>query len=204
MLRRTFAFVTPSASFFADQLRSALGRRVPATLTEEGAQRASVALVVTAGADSALLFVKRQERTGDPWSGHAALPGGFRSPGDATAAATAERETEEETGLPLASAGELIGQLDDQYPRSIHLPKVVVTPFVFVVPGRLPVAASPEVQAALWVPVKRVLDPSSRLPFHLIRAGIQMEFESIHAGGLVIWGLTERILSQLAEISSPH
>ena len=76
----------------------------------------------------------------------------------------------------------------------------MVSPFVFAVPGRLPVAPSPEVQAALWVPVAEVLDRSSRRPFLISRAGQQMEFSAIHAGGLVIWGLTERILSQLEGI----
>jgi 8-oxo-dGTP pyrophosphatase MutT (NUDIX family) len=192
--------VTLFTDDFVPRLRSALGRRTAATVNEEGAQRASVAVVVSSGPEPALLFVKRREREGDPWSGHAALPGGFRSPTDVSAEATAERETEEETGLPLARVGERLGRLDDVFPRSVQLPKVIVSPLVFAVSGRLPVSPSNEIDAALWVPLAQVFDPHSRKPFLLSRAGVQQEFVSIHASGLVIWGLTERILSQLAEV----
>ena len=34
--------------------------------------------------------------------------------------------------------------------------------------------------------------------------GEKREFESLHAGGLVIWGLTERILAQVAQIVGLH
>ena len=195
--------MTSSTDDFVSRLRAALGRRTAATVNEEGAQRASVAVVVTRDADPALLFVKRREREGDPWSGHAAFPGGFRSPTDISAEATAERETEEETGLALATAGERLGQLDDVFPRSVHLPRVVVTPLVFAVPAKLPVAPSHEVDAALWIPVSQIFDPASRRPFILTRAGLEQEFVSIHASGLVIWGLTERVLSQLAALVEP-
>ena len=194
--------VTIFTDDFVPRLRSALGRRTAATVNEEGAQRASVAVVVTAGPDPALLFVKRREREGDPWSGHAALPGGFRSPTDVSAEATAERETEEETGLALARVGERLGRLDDVFPRSVQLPKVIVSPLVFAVPDRLPVSPSNEIESAIWVPLAQIFDPASRKPFILSRAGIQLEFVSIHASGLVIWGLTERVLSQLAEVVS--
>ena len=147
-----------------------------------------------------MLFVKRREREGDPWSGHAALPGGFRSPSDISAEATAERETEEETGLALAALGERLGRLDDVFPRSVQLPKVIVSPLVFAVPDRLPVSPSSEIESALWVPMEQIFDRANRKPFLLTRAGVQLEFVSIHASGLVIWGLTERVLSQLAEI----
>ena len=180
-------------------LRAGLSRRTAATVDEDGAQRAAVAVVVTSETDPALLLVKRRERAGDPWSGHAALPGGFASKNDANLGATAERETEEETGLALARLGEQMGRLDDVYPRSVFLPKVIVSPFVYVVPGRPAVAPSSEIDLAIWVPLAHVLDPGSRHPFILQRGGETREFDSIHAGGLVVWGLTERILSQLAE-----
>jgi 8-oxo-dGTP pyrophosphatase MutT (NUDIX family) len=159
-----------------------------------------VAIIVTAEAEPALLLVKRQERAGDPWSGHAAFPGGFCSAVDRGVAATAERETEEETGLALASVGERLGQLDDIYPRSVHLPKVIVTPCVFAVPGRLPVAPTAEVERALWVPVSELVTSANRRPFVLELPGGRREFESIHVESLMIWGLTERIIAQLVTL----
>ena len=192
--------MTDSSTGLTDRLRVVLARRVAATLDDVDAQRAAVAIVVSAGPDSHLLMVKRAERAGDPWSGHAAFPGGFRSPGDRDAPATAERETEEETGLPLGRVGERLGQLDDVYPRSIHLPRVIVTPCVFAVPARLPVAPTHEVERALWVSVAELISPSNRRPFVLDLPAGKREFESIHVESLVIWGLTERIISQFVNL----
>lgn len=53
--------------------------------------------------DPEILFMKRATRTGDRWTGHIALPGGKREPGDADDRSASERETEEEVGLDLKS-----------------------------------------------------------------------------------------------------
>jgi 8-oxo-dGTP pyrophosphatase MutT (NUDIX family) len=192
--------VTPLTPPFLPRLRDAISRRTRATLAEEGAQRAAVALVVTEEAEPALLFVKRRERAGDPWSGHVAFPGGYRSAADESAAATAARETEEETGLPLATAGQRVGDLDDIYPRSIYLPRVIVTPVVFAVPARLEVRPSEEVERAVWVGVRELLDPGNRRPFRIELPLGPREFDSIEVAGLVIWGLTERVIQQVVNI----
>ena len=53
------------------------------------------------GGDPEVLFIKRATRTGDRWTGHTALPGGKREPGDADDQAASSRETREEVGLEL-------------------------------------------------------------------------------------------------------
>jgi 8-oxo-dGTP pyrophosphatase MutT (NUDIX family) len=185
---------------FLDRLTAALGSREPRALEDEGARHAAVAIVVTREQDAALLFVKRREREGDPWSGHIAFPGGHAEPGE-TPAATAQRETLEETGLALGALGTALGRLDDVYPRSVYLPRIIVTPVLFAVPTRLEVRPSEEIERAVWVQAEQVFDPASRKPFVLDRPTGRQEFESIHVGGLVIWGLTERILTQIATIT---
>jgi ADP-ribose pyrophosphatase YjhB (NUDIX family) len=192
--------VTPVRTEFVARLTEALARRAPATLDDEQAQRAAVAVVISGDAAPAILFVKRRERPDDPWSGHVALPGGFRSAADESSAKTAERETEEETGLNLVQLGERIGALDDVYPRSVRLPKVIVTPEVFTVRGRPPVQAGAEVERAEWIEVEEVFDPANRRPLVLHLADSQLTFESIVVHSLTIWGLTERVLAQLANI----
>lgn len=192
--------ITPD---LAQRLRERLARREPATLSDAAAQRAAVALVVSMEADPALLFVKRSERPGDPWSGHVAFPGGFAGAEDASSAATACRETEEETGLPLSRVGECLGGLDDVYPRSVRLPRVIVTPVVYLVPGRPEVAPSSEVERVVWVSVSAVLDPANRRPYVLEWEGQSIVFDSIVVQGLTIWGLTERILLQFASVAAP-
>jgi len=187
---------TTPGSLFLARLTAALGRREPQALKEEGARHAAVAVVVTEEKDAALLFVKRREREGDPWSGHIAFPGGHAEPGESPVA-TAQRETLEETGLALGRVGRALGRLDDVYPRSVYLPKIIVTPVAFAVPSRLEVRPSEEIEHALWVRAEEVFDPANRKPFVLDRPAGRREFESIHVAGLIIWGLTERILSQL-------
>ena len=48
-----------------------------------------------------ILFIERATRTGDPWSGHIAFPGGKKQDNDNSICATAIRETQEEIGLNL-------------------------------------------------------------------------------------------------------
>jgi 8-oxo-dGTP pyrophosphatase MutT (NUDIX family) len=61
------------------------------------------------------LFIKRTARTGDPWSGHVAFPGGKRDAADASDRAAAEREVAEEVGLDLLQGPFLcLGRLDDR------------------------------------------------------------------------------------------
>lgn len=196
--------MTPITPNLARRLRERLARREPATETDAAAQRAAVAVVVSTDSDPALLFVKRSERAGDPWSGHVAFPGGFAGPGETSSVATAARETEEETGLALQATGECLGPLDDVYPRSVRLPRVIVTPVVFVVPGRPEVTPTSEVEQAVWVPVAAVLDPANRRPYVLEWGDSSVVFDSIVVEGLTIWGLTERILVQFAALACPE
>ena len=190
--------VPAESSSFVARLQQSIAGRNPAAIEEIEARRAAVAIIATRDGEPSLLFIKRQERDTDPWSGHVAFPGGFRSDPGELPADTARRETFEETGLDLSRTGEPLGLLDDIYPRSVRLPKVVVTPCVFAVPGRLPVAAGGEVDQVLWLPVREIFDPANRKPYLLTLPDGDRTFDSIHVGGLTVWGLTERILQQVA------
>ena len=65
--------------------------------------------------DPEILFMKRAARTGDRWTGHIALPGGKREPGDADDRSASIRETEEEVGLDLKADSCLsIGNLPER------------------------------------------------------------------------------------------
>ncbi len=188
---------------FAERLETALGARVPVRVERPEARRAAVAVVVAAGAEPSILFIRRKQRVGDPWSGQMAFPGGFAAATDPSLEATARRETHEETGIALETDGTLLGILDDVSPRTPYLPPLVVTPFVFRVRRELPAVPGPEAEQCVWLRVTDLFDPALRRPFHLTLPRETRDFESIVVRGFVIWGLTERVLDQLRASAVP-
>ena len=164
---------------------------------------AAVAVVLrTTAADSIeLLFIKRAERDDDPWSGQIALPGGRHEKADESLETTAVRETLEEVALDLLSDGEIIGPLDELRPRIQRLPPVIVRPFVATVSDRVNVTASNEVAEFFWAPLNVILDPDSARPTDINAGGVLVRRPAIHYRGHVIWGMTERILRDFAEIA---
>src|SRR5690554_6816178 len=80
-----------------------------------------------------------------------AFPGGKRDPEDASLAETALRETDEEIGLPPDQV-RLIAPLSQV--MSLH--RIVVTPYVGLVPVDHPLQANPaEIESIVRVPVSR-------------------------------------------------
>jgi 8-oxo-dGTP pyrophosphatase MutT (NUDIX family) len=146
-----------------------------------------------------ILLIQRAVRAGDPWSGQIALPGGRWSAEDATLQDTAVRETLEETGIDLGAHGIVLGTLDELRPRTPVLPPIIVTPFVAVAPSDLSVNISGELADAFWAPWGTFADPA-----HIDRSTVQVhgaawKVTSYLVGERVVWGMTERMLRQLAE-----
>ncbi len=193
----------PELTGLPERLRAALAGRERLAVERPEARRAAVAILLSGEAESAVLFIKRKERSGDPWSGQMALPGGFSSPTDRSLEETARRETAEETGISLPAEGSLAGALDDVSPRTPYLPPIVVTPFLYLLPARLAAKPGPEVDVAVWLPLAHLFDPASRRPLRLVFRGVTREFDSVVVGDYTIWGLTERVLAQLARLAGP-
>ena len=192
-------------------IRSAFGREAPARpphpFTPEW-RNASVAMAL-AGEGDALeaCFILRAERSGDPWSGQVALPGGRAEPDDADAAAVAERETWEEIGLRL-TRHQCLGALPVQPLHRIG-PPGSLSPFVYHLGPDFTRAGaagwratlSHEVSEAFWVPLRCLFDPGQTTTIEWVRPG---QPETRHPGiefeGRVIWGLTLRVLGTFAEL----
>ncbi len=170
---------------------------------EEGVRKAAVALIFRSGADTEgsggpeLLFIKRAEYPGDPWSGQVAFPGGREEPGDSSLADTAARETREETGIDLTRDGTFIGTLDDLRPRINRLPDVIVRPYVVLLDRYEPLILSSEVALAFWIPLAALKEAESWRETQVLARGIQINTRAFHHQGHVVWGMTERILGQL-------
>lgn len=177
------------------RLREQLDPPDPATELDPTLLWAAVAIVLVPNPD-ALLLIRRAERAGDPWSGHMALPGGRREPQDPDLLATSIRETAEEVGVELKPE-ELAGSLDDVVPRTPVLPPVAVRPFVFLLNSRPALTPNAEVTSASWVPLTHMLRPDTH---HLVRLDVAGQSRMVQAYELkdgMVWGMTERIISQL-------
>jgi len=146
-----------------------------------------------------VLLIQRADREGDPWSGQVALPGGRRQADDATLQDTAIRETLEETGVDLAEHGLVLGTLDELRPRTPVLPPIIVTPFVAVAPADLPIQISDELADAFWTPWSTFADPARIDESTVNVRGAPWKVASYLVGQRVVWGMTERMLRQLAE-----
>lgn len=171
---------------------------------EEGLRWAAVALVLrgAALADAELLFIRRAQREGDPWSGHVAFPGGRRDSADLSLAATARRETQEELALDLDLDATFLGVLDDLRPRSAALPSIAVRPFVFALRRAVALVPNEEVHSTFWVPVAELRDPSRATEHVFERGGARLRFPAYRSGDDVVWGMTERIVTQLLSVAA--
>jgi 8-oxo-dGTP pyrophosphatase MutT (NUDIX family) len=181
-------------------VRRALASRSPVRLAERLPRRAAVSIVLhEAGRGLELLFIRRAEREGDLWSGHVAFPGGRVEPGEGIEDA-AIRETVEEVGLDLRAAADRLGALDEipaiGRGRAVGLS---IQPWVFALrsaPG--PLRFSGEVASAQWVRLADLLDPARQAPYPYVHEGRGLLLPSLHVDGLVIWGLTYRMVEMFA------
>lgn len=188
---------------FVSRLTDAVGGRQPGRAQREGARQAAVAVVLSDGADPTLVIIRRKVRAGDPWSGQMAFPGGYQANGLEPLEDTARRETLEETGLDLGTLGRLRGTLDDVSPRTPLLPPLVIRPYLFTVAAVSPLRAGDEADAALWIPVSELLDPTRQTIYSLPAPDGMRQFPAIAVGEHLIWGLTERIIRQVADLAGP-
>jgi 8-oxo-dGTP pyrophosphatase MutT (NUDIX family) len=184
-------------------LDAALQRHSPRQVAG-GAARAAVALVfreASPGPGLELLFIRRAEYESDPWSGHIGFPGGRGEPADASPEATAVRETREETGLDLSHDGERLGALDDVQAVARGRPvDLVIAPRVFRLRRRLDGAPSHEVESLHWLSLERLRADDARSTLQYPHEGAVLELPCLRLAGLVIWGLTYRMLQSLLGI----
>lgn len=171
------------------------------------ALQAAVALVLrpaTATGGAELLLIRRAERADDPWSGHMALPGGRRDPGDRSLIHTACRETLEEVGLELDHEGDLLGTLTPvpATARGRTLP-MTVTPHVFHWARTTELRVNHEVAEFLWVSLDAlrsgVLD--TQVEYRLRGPGAPLlKLPAWSVEGRVVWGLTHRMISNFFDL----
>jgi 8-oxo-dGTP pyrophosphatase MutT (NUDIX family) len=184
--------------------------RMPAA--EEGMTHAAVTLLLRpaggdAGGDAAgdsaeILFIKRAERAGDPWSGHLAFPGGRAEKQDATLLDLAMREAAEEVGIDARHGGRLLGRLRTVRPLSTRIPSITVTPFVALAPqGAIPRLQAAEVEEAFWMPLGELRRTGRSAVVRWEATDGTRELPAFPSPKGPIWGITERILSQFLALA---
>ena len=186
-------------SSFSSIVERLLARNAPASREEdEQGLRAAVAAVLRPkGDDAEILFIRRAERDGDPWSGHMAFPGGRRQR-DESLLTTATRETLEEVGLDLTRARP-VTRLPDLLPYTQMPAPIIVTPFVFALSDDPPLTPNEEVAEALWAPLDSVLRREPAITFHYSKGDFTLDLPAIDLEGRIVWGLTYRMIEMLAD-----
>lgn len=159
---------------------------------------ASVAVIFRDAQDAEeVLLIRRAEREGDPWSGQVAFPGGMVGQADKSFEDTAKREAVEEVGVDLSDGAAVFrGYMRDFRART---KEVVVVPSVFKLVGSS--SSSPaltpnqEVASYEWASLGELAGEEARSSYLIPKGGGQIPFPCIVHHGLVVWGMTERILS---------
>lgn len=194
----------PAPPYDLPTLAARLARFPRPGASSEPVARAAVAAILRdpgGGRDAELLFIRRAERHGDPWSGHIAFPGGRADASDAGLLATAVRETREEVGIDLDAHGTLLAELPElpAIARGKHA-GLLITPFVFAL-GREEelIFDHAEVAEALWAPFGPLArrEKAGMMPYEIEGRTIQLPFLDVE--GRILWGLTYRMLEMICE-----
>lgn len=158
------------------------------------ARRAAVAILLRErDGRLEMLMIERAHREGDPWSGHMAFPGGMLSALDRHSLAAAVRETREEIGLDIGNHAP-VARLSEIASPSHRGPRpLIITPYVFALPGEPTFTFNHEVADALWVPL-HFLDNAANRSFIRWR---QLQLPCYDWQGRRIWGLSLQMIEEL-------
>lgn len=165
---------------------------------QKGLRFAAVSIIVRDTQFPSVLLIKRAERSGDPWSGQIAFPGGKTQPGDGTARDTAVREAMEEVGVDLSRA-DFMGYAPT---AATHTGNMDVVPAVFVLKESVEIRPNGEVASYRWVDLEDLLAPEAQTTYALDYEGKEVGMPAYAVGDYVVWGLTHRILSGLLKDSA--
>jgi 8-oxo-dGTP pyrophosphatase MutT (NUDIX family) len=176
----------------------------PTLLPVEGKRQAAVSIVLSGGgAAPELLFIERARRSGDPWSGHMAFPGGRVESTDRSARHAAERETWEEVGFSLEAA-DYLGRIDDLQGHAAAAARdMVISAHVYQLREPVEIVPNHEVEEAFWFPLAALLDEERHVVHAVDLPGRGSHFPGILVGAPdrhVVWGLTYRFLELFFEV----
>ena len=186
-----------------EAIRNALTAHQPTPSRFDGHRGcAAVAMILVGQEDNLkLCMIRRAKKSGDPWSGHMALPGGRFSPEDADLRVTAERETHEEVGLLLDPAS-CLGSLA---PVSIRLSgreqPLYLFPSVYYLGLAIPaLTLNHEVAEAYWMPLAHPWQAGSATHLTLSADGKTLYYPAVRFQDQIVWGITLRVLTLFSDV----
>ncbi|HDQ06611.1 MAG TPA: CoA pyrophosphatase [Candidatus Bathyarchaeota archaeon] len=139
-----------------------------------------------------VLFVKRAVKSGDPWSGQTAFPGGKRDPEDRNLKETVVRETLEETGINILVGCRFLGAMEPV--RSTQKPEMQILPFVVLLEKKQKIKLNEELTEHFWTPLKELAKHEGTVKLR------SREYPAYIIENHIIWGLTYKILQNLLSI----
>lgn len=166
-------------------------------------KRAAVAIIYREGEQGGeVLMMLRAEREGDPWSGQMSFPGGRMESCDRHTLMTAQRETEEELGIPLVAYSPCLGRLSDISAGGRHrkLKQLIVSPYVFVQQKPFNLRINHEVKDTVWVPLNVFKDHNNRqyLTMNWKNKALRLPFY-MHEE-YKIWGLSLMMIQEMLKL----
>lgn len=158
-------------------------------IPEGGRDWAGIAAILTPSKEA--LLVKRAVRTGDPWSGDWAMPGGKWKEGDANLYECIRREVMEETSIDISTL-EPLGWLPPRSPRV--RPELKIMPLILLSDDRLDVMLNDELTDYCWAPLQALI-PEKRI-VNTPRGEALTDVFLLDKNEFV-WGLTARIIQEI-------
>jgi 8-oxo-dGTP pyrophosphatase MutT (NUDIX family) len=156
---------------------------------------AAVVVLLKASNDGfQVLFVKRAEKSTDPWSGQTAFPGGKRDPQDKNLKETVVRETLEETSINLCEGCRFLGAMEPL--RATQRPEMKILPFVVLQEKEQDIELNEELTDYFWAPLKELTQNKGTVKYR------HEEHPAYIIGSNIIWGLTYRILHKFLSLLS--
>jgi len=171
-----------------------LAKMLKPTSEKLDSNAAVVVLLRATNQDFQVLFVKRAEKTGDPWSGQTAFPGGKGSPEDRDLKETVTRETLEETSINLVEGCRFLGAMEPV--RSTQKPEMQILPFVVLLEKKQAIELNEELTEYFWTPLKELAKNKGTKKFSF------GEQPAYIIENHIIWGLTYKILQNLLSLFS--
>ncbi|MCS7129382.1 MAG: CoA pyrophosphatase [Candidatus Caldarchaeum sp.] len=169
---------------------------IDAERLEAGRSYAAVCILLREVGDAPeVLFVKRAERSTDPWSGQIAFPGGRYKASDSDLVETALRELEEETGI-RRDVVRLVGALPFINPS--NSPNLLVKPYVALLSGEAQPRRGSEVQKLMWVPLIDLKILATDV-YSKYSASVRKHLCYLYGDDL-IWGMTSKLVRRVLQL----